>query len=160
MVVPVTQIQNPELQQALVQADHERRIKELEQDMKTIKPIVYETSNSVKQIEKSVEKMEQNSDKIKGYILVAVITGVIGMVFVALQNSILEDEIMKINWKVRVKNPYFYAALFLAIVAPVGTYFGVNANDVTSWAMVYELTKQAVLNPYIVVTVIISVATF
>lgn len=67
---------------------------------------------------------------------------------------------MKINWKVRVKNPYFYAALFLAIVAPVGTYFGVNANDVTSWAMVYELTKQAVLNPYIVVTVIISVATF
>lgn len=88
MVVPVTQIQNPELQQALVQADHERRIKELEQDMKTIKPIVYETSNSVKQIEKSVEKMEQNSDKIKGYILVAVITGVIGMVFVALQNSI------------------------------------------------------------------------
>lgn len=67
---------------------------------------------------------------------------------------------MKINWKVRLKNPYFYAALFLAVVAPVGTYFGVNANEVTSWTMVYELAKKAVLNPYIVVTVIISVATF
>ena len=67
---------------------------------------------------------------------------------------------MKINWKVRLKNPYFYAALFLAIVAPVGTYFGVNADEITSWPIVFELTKKAVLNPYVVVTVIISVVTF
>lgn len=67
---------------------------------------------------------------------------------------------MKINWKLRLKNPYFYAALILAIIAPVGTYFGVNADDLTSWPMVFELAKKAVLNPYVVVTVIISVATF
>lgn len=67
---------------------------------------------------------------------------------------------MKINWKVRFKNPYFYAALILAIVAPVGTYFGINAEDLTSWPMVGAVAKQAILNPYVVVTVIVSVATF
>lgn len=56
-----------EFQQAVSIADHERRIDELEKDMKAVKPIVYDTASSVKQIEKSVEKMEKNSDKIKGY---------------------------------------------------------------------------------------------
>lgn len=67
---------------------------------------------------------------------------------------------MKFNWKVRFKNPYFYAALILAIVAPVGVYFGINAEDLTSWPMVGAIAKQAILNPYVVVTVIVSVATF
>ncbi|KGR86396.1 holin [Lysinibacillus odysseyi 34hs-1 = NBRC 100172] len=67
---------------------------------------------------------------------------------------------MKINWKVRFKNPYFYVALILAIVAPVGVYFGINADDLTSWSMVGAVAKQAILNPYVVVTVIVSVATF
>lgn len=67
---------------------------------------------------------------------------------------------MNINWKVRLLNPYFYVALILAIVAPVGVYFGINAEDLTSWPMVGALAKQAVLNPYVVVTVIVSVATF
>lgn len=67
---------------------------------------------------------------------------------------------MKINWKVRFKNPYFYAALILAIIVPVGVYFGVNAEDLTSWSMVSALAKQAVLNPYVIVTVLMSVATF
>lgn len=67
---------------------------------------------------------------------------------------------MKINWKVRFKNPYFYVALILAIVAPVGVYFGVNAEDLTTWSMVGSLAKEAILNPYVVVTVIVSVATF
>lgn len=72
--------------------DHERRIVELESDMKTIKPVVYNTSNSVKQIEKSVEKMEKNSDKIKGYFLAAAITatvtGVVGIILIALQSKL------------------------------------------------------------------------
>lgn len=77
-----------DFQQAVSIADHERRIIELENDMKTVKPIVYDTASSVKQIEKSVGKMEQNSDKIKGYFLAAAISGVVGIVFIALQNSI------------------------------------------------------------------------
>ena len=73
-------------QQAVKLTDHERRIKDMEDDMKTLKPIVYDTSNSVKQIEKSVGKMEANSDKMRGYILAAVVTGVIGIVFVAIKS--------------------------------------------------------------------------
>jgi|GEM_PF-1309685 len=75
-------------QQAVTITDHERRLMELEKDVNTIKPIVYNTASSVKQIEKSVEKMEQNSDKIKGYFLAAAISGVVGVVFLALQNTI------------------------------------------------------------------------
>lgn len=75
-------------QQAVTVADHERRLQELEKDVSTIKPIVYNTASSVKQIEKSVEKMEQNSDKIKVYFLAAAISGVVGVLFIALQNSI------------------------------------------------------------------------
>ena len=67
---------------------------------------------------------------------------------------------MKINWKVRFRNPYFCVALVLAIVAPVGMYFGINAEDLTSWPMVLAVAKQAILNPYVVVTVFVSVATF
>lgn len=77
-----------DFQQAVSITDHERRIVELENDMKNIKPIVYNTSNSVKQIEKSVEKMEKNSDKIKGYFLAAAKSRLVGIVFIALQNSI------------------------------------------------------------------------
>lgn len=67
---------------------------------------------------------------------------------------------MKINWKVRFKNPYFYVALILSMVAPVGTYFGVNGADLTTWPSVIDLARRAILNPYVVVTVIVSVATF
>ncbi|UNT53572.1 MULTISPECIES: hypothetical protein [Lysinibacillus] len=39
-----------DFQQAVSITDHERRIVELENNMKNIKSIVYDTSNSVKQI--------------------------------------------------------------------------------------------------------------
>lgn len=72
--------------------DHERRIKEQEDDMKAIKPIVYDTAGSVKQIERSVSKMEENSNKIRGYFLAASITavvgGAIGLVFFVIQSGI------------------------------------------------------------------------
>ena len=68
--------------------EHSRRLSDLEQDIKAIKPIVYETANSVKQIEKLVGKMEANSDKMRGYILAAVTTGIIGIVFIALKQTL------------------------------------------------------------------------
>ena len=67
---------------------------------------------------------------------------------------------MKINWKVRLKNPLFYAALILAIVAPVGVTFGIRFEDLTSWPLVWEITKKAFLTPYLVITVFISVVAF
>lgn len=67
---------------------------------------------------------------------------------------------MKINWKVRFKNPLFYAALILAIVAPVGVNFGINFEDLTSWPMVWDVAKKALLTPHLVITVFIAVVTF
>ncbi|MEK4713491.1 hypothetical protein [Sporosarcina sp. FSL K6-5500] len=65
--------------------DFERRMKEQESDMKSIKPIVYETSSAVKQIEKSVNKMVENSDKMRGYFLSALVAGGVGIAFFALK---------------------------------------------------------------------------
>ncbi|MFJ8064927.1 phage holin [Psychrobacillus sp. NPDC096426] len=67
---------------------------------------------------------------------------------------------MKINWKVRFKNPYFYAALILAIVAPIGVSFGVNLGDLTSWPMVWDIAKKAILTPHLVITVFIALVAF
>lgn len=65
--------------------DHERRIVDLEADMKAIKPIVYDTANAVKQIEKSVVRMTENSDKIRGYFLAALISGAVGIGYFAVK---------------------------------------------------------------------------
>ena len=67
---------------------------------------------------------------------------------------------MKINWKVRFKNPLFYAALILAIVAPIVVSFGVNLEDLTTWPMVLDIAKKAILTPHLVITVFIAVLTF
>lgn len=67
---------------------------------------------------------------------------------------------MKINWKVRFKNPYFYLALVLAVVAPVGVSFGINFDDLTSWPIVWDIANKALLTPHLVITVFISVVAF
>ena len=67
---------------------------------------------------------------------------------------------MKINWKVRFKNPLFYAALILAIVAPIGVSFGVHLKDLTTWPMVWDIAKKAILTPHLVITVFIAVVAF
>ncbi len=67
---------------------------------------------------------------------------------------------MKINWKVRFKNPLFYAALILAIVAPIGVAFGVHLDDLTTWPMVWDIAKKAILTPHLVITVFIAVVAF
>lgn len=67
---------------------------------------------------------------------------------------------MKINWKVRFKNPLFYAALVLAIVAPVGVTFGINFEDLTTWPLVWDIAKKTFLTPHLVITVFIAVVAF
>lgn len=67
---------------------------------------------------------------------------------------------MKINWKVRFKNPLFYATLVLVVVAPVGVTFGINFEDLTSWTIVWDIAKKAILTPHLVITVAIAVVAF
>lgn len=64
---------------------------------------------------------------------------------------------MKINWKVRAKNPVFWRNIAISLVAPILTYLGVNWADITTWSAFGELFAQAVANPVIVVAVLVSV---
>jgi phi LC3 family holin len=64
---------------------------------------------------------------------------------------------MKINLKVRFKNPMFYVQLVLSILTPILTYMGLTASDLTTWAKLFDVLLQAVSNPYVVALIIVSV---
>ncbi|MGN0999707.1 MAG: phage holin [Faecousia sp.] len=64
---------------------------------------------------------------------------------------------MKINWKVRINNPMFWVQIVLAVFTPILAYFGFNWEDMTTWAAICNLFVQAVQNPVVVVSVVVSV---
>ena len=64
---------------------------------------------------------------------------------------------MKINWKVRFKNPVFWFNLAASILLPMLAYLGFNWEDMTSWQAVGNVLLQAVQSPVIVVSVLVSV---
>ena len=64
---------------------------------------------------------------------------------------------MKINWKVRFKNPVFWANLAVAIFLPMLAALGLRWEDVTSWAALGNVLLEAVKSPVIVVSVIVSI---
>lgn len=61
------------------------------------------------------------------------------------------------NWKVRFKNPVFWAQLILAILTPILAYAGLTAEDLTSWPALGQLLLDAVSNPYVLALVAVSV---
>lgn len=63
----------------------------------------------------------------------------------------------KINWKVRFKNPLFIAQMFISILVPILTYFGLEAKDLTTWKSVFDLVVNALSNPYVVSMIVVSV---
>lgn len=64
---------------------------------------------------------------------------------------------MKINWKVRFKNPMFWIGIVVAVVATVLTQLGVSWEQVTSWETFLQLFVDSVKNPVVVVAVITAV---
>ena len=62
-----------------------------------------------------------------------------------------------INWKVRLKNPTFWAQIVIAIVSPILVGLGLQWQDMTTWAALWDALCNAVSNPVIVVSVIGSV---
>ena len=64
---------------------------------------------------------------------------------------------MKINWKVRVKNPVFWANIALAIFLPILAQLGMSWEDITTWGALGNLIVSAIQNPVIVVAVVVSV---
>ena len=61
------------------------------------------------------------------------------------------------NWKVRAKNPVFWAQLVLSAFAAVLAYAGLTAADLTTWASVGALLREAAGNPYCLFLVVSSV---
>lgn len=64
---------------------------------------------------------------------------------------------MKINWKVRFKNPQFIIQMLLAVIIPIGSYFGITGSEITSWKILWNLILNALSNPYVILMVVISV---
>ena len=64
---------------------------------------------------------------------------------------------MKINWKIRFKNPVFYAQIILAILTPILAYMGITAQDLTSWPYLGQVLINAVSNPYVLALVVVSI---
>lgn len=67
---------------------------------------------------------------------------------------------MKINWKVRLKNPLFYVALIGAILLPILQYYQMGYSDLTTWEGLFTLLKTAASNPFVVGTVIYTLIMF
>lgn len=64
---------------------------------------------------------------------------------------------MKINWKIRAKNPIFIVQIILAALTPILAYLGMSFSDLTTWGTLWDLVVQAYSNPYLLSLVIISV---
>ena len=62
-----------------------------------------------------------------------------------------------INWKVRAKNPIFWVQVAVAIVLPILAYLGLSWDDMTSWAALGGIFLEAIKNPVILVSVVVSV---
>ena len=69
----------------------------------------------------------------------------------------INRKIRFINWKVRFRNPVFYAQLSLAVLTPILAYMGLTMSDLTTWSAVGNVLLQAVSNPYVLVLVLVSV---
>lgn len=64
---------------------------------------------------------------------------------------------MKINWKVRFKNPVFIAQIALSVLTPILAYLGINMSDLTTWSTLWNALFSAIKNPYVLGLVIVSV---
>lgn len=64
---------------------------------------------------------------------------------------------MKINWKVRFKNPNFIFQMILAVGAPLLAYYGLTAEDFTTWMSLFNITMDALSNPYVLFLIAVSI---
>ena len=60
---------------------------------------------------------------------------------------------MKINWKLRLQNPWFY----IGLVGIVLTAMGVSPETLTSWGAVYVALQNLISNPFMLGSVAVAV---
>ncbi|MEK3974762.1 phage holin [Psychrobacillus sp. FSL K6-1267] len=64
---------------------------------------------------------------------------------------------MKINWKVRFKNPVFIFQLVLSALIPLLASAGLRFENLTTWSIVVDLIVQAYSNPFLLFTMVVAV---
>lgn len=64
---------------------------------------------------------------------------------------------MKINWKVRFRNPHFIAQIVLAVLLPILAYMGLTLQDLSTWGELANVLINAIANPYVFGIVVVSV---
>ena len=64
---------------------------------------------------------------------------------------------MKLNLKVRLNNPVFWAQIVLSILMPILTYANLTVQDLTTWEKLGNLLLGAIQNPYVLGLVVVSV---
>lgn len=65
--------------------------------------------------------------------------------------------IKNINWKVRIKNPVFWAEIAAAVILPMLVALGMEWAEVTTWQKLWDIIAAAAGNPVTVVAVVVSV---
>lgn len=60
---------------------------------------------------------------------------------------------MKLNWKVRLKNPYFW----LGLIAVIMTAIGAEPETFTSWSILWEQIKNFAGNPFLIGCTVVAV---
>lgn len=60
---------------------------------------------------------------------------------------------MKINLKVRLKNPWFYIGLASVIFAAIG----IDPSTLTSWGAVWQEVVAFVSNPFLIASTVVAV---
>lgn len=58
-----------------------------------------------------------------------------------------------INWKVRIKNPYFWVAMGSALLMAMG----ISPEVLTSWGAVWNAIKELVSNPYMLICAAVAI---
>lgn len=66
---------------------------------------------------------------------------------------------MNINWKVRFKNPIWWAQVAVAIVMPLVIGMGYQWSDMTTWSKLFDTLWQAVQNPCVLFAMLASLWT-
>lgn len=65
---------------------------------------------------------------------------------------------LKRKIKPYLEHPAFWGNLFVSISVPVLGYLGLKQEDINTWGGLWDIIKQAVANPYLIVLIITSIA--
>ncbi|MDG3374398.1 phage holin family protein [Enterococcus sp. DIV0174] len=64
-----------------------------------------------------------------------------------------------INWKIRfnwAENKTFIFRFVIAVFLPVLTYYGLKAEDLTSWKAIGDVIVNAISNPFVLGTMLVN----